>query len=533
MKLTLSDMKSGKWEDWNGTLPRFDIVGIKKKTFEKPEWVHFGAGNIFRGFIVSNYQKLLESGKADTGIIAVETFDYEIIDRIYTPYDNLTMNVTALSDGRLEKEILAGVAEALKGDFSDSKNKDRLEEIFCSSSLKIVSFTITEKGYRLSNSSGQLSDTVESDLQNGPDTARHVMTILTALLHKRFLSGKLPLSLVSMDNCSHNGKKLRSAVLKISDEWEKREFVEPEFTAWLRDKSCVSFPWSMIDRITPHPAAGIGDLLKSEGWEDMDIVTTEKNTYIAPFVNAEETRYLFIEDSFPNGKIPINETEGIWFTDRETVNNVETMKVTTCLNPLHTAIAVTGSLFGYKLVSEAVTDREIDKLIYRIGYDEGLPVVTNPGIINPIDFLDQVYHKRFPNPYIPDSPQRIATDTSIKVGIRFGETIKAYIRLPGRSMDQLIGIPLAIAAWFRYLLGTDDEGQPVTVSPDPKLGELQSALNIEAPFGKPADLKDILRNVDIFGTDLWKAGIGGRIQEYYENMCSGTGAVRKTLQKYL
>ncbi len=533
MKLNLTELQRGGYAGWDGALPAFDVARMREKTKKTPEWVHFGAGNIFRGFVASNHQKLLEAGKAETGIIAVETFDYEIIERIYKPFDNLTLNVTAASDGSLEKEIMASIGEALTGDFGNAADKARLEEIFTAPSLKMVSFTITEKGYSITDSRGGLLKFVEDDLTGGPDKARHVMAVLAALVYKRFKAGKLPLALVSMDNCSHNGEKLQNALFRIGEEWEKRGFVEPEFNGYIRNESLISCPWSMIDRITPRPSEDVQKVLEMEGWEEMAPVITGKNTYIAPFVNAEETRYLFMEDAFPNGKIPLDATEGIWFTDRATVNNVETMKVTTCLNPLHTAIAVVGSLFNYTLVWKAVQDKTVDKLISLIGYTEGLPVVTDPGIINPKDFLDQVYLRRFPNPYIPDAPQRIATDTSMKVGIRFGETIKAYAKSPDRDPSSLVGIPLAIAAWFRYLLGVDDGGQPLNVSSDPRLEEIQGLLNMRDPFGTPADLNTLLANREIFGIDLYEAGLGERIQGYFKEMCAGPGAVRKVLDKYL
>ena len=533
MKLNLSELKNRKWGELGIKLPSFDIAEMKKRTAETPEWVHFGAGNIFRGFVAANHQELLEAGKANTGIIAVETFDYEIIDRIYKPHDNLTLNVCAASDGSLKKEITASIAEGLTGDAGREPDKKRLIEIFRHPSLKMVSFTITEKGYTITDSRGQILGFVEEDLKNGPTSAKHVMCILVALMYERFKAGAYPLALVSMDNCSHNGEKLQKTIFRIAEEWKKQRFVEKEFIDYLKDESKVTCPWSMIDRITPRPSADIQTNLEDVGIEEITPVITGKNTFIAPYVNSEETKYLFIEDAFPNGKIPLDETEGIWFTDRNTVNNVETMKVTTCLNPLHTAIAVTGALLNYDLVSEAVKDREIDLLIKRIGYEEGLPVVNDPGIISPRDFLDQVYFKRFRNPYIPDSPQRIATDTSMKVGIRFGETIKAYFNQSDKKTSDLKGIALALAAWFRYLLGVDDKGAAMEISPDPHLEELRLKLNTEDPFGKVADIRRILENSEIFGMNLMEAGLGDLIQQYFTQMCSGPGALKQTLRKYL
>ena len=129
-------------------------------------------------------------------------------------------------------------------------------------------------------------------------------------------------------------------------------------------------------------------------------IVTEKNTFIAPFVNAEKPQYLVIEDNFPNGRPPLEEA-GVYMTDRETVNNTEKMKVMTCLNPLHTALAVYGCLLGYNSIADEMKDNELRALVEKIGYDEGMPVVIDPKIINPSDFIHEVVEKRLPNPFVP------------------------------------------------------------------------------------------------------------------------------------
>ena len=120
------------------------------------------------------------------------------------------------------------------------------------------------------------------------------------------------------------------------------------------------------------------------------------------------------------------EKAGLYFTDRETVDKVEKMKVCTCLNPLHTALAIFGNLLGFTLIADEMKDEDLVKLVNILGYKEGLPVVVDPKILSPKAFIDEVVQKRIPNPFMPDTPQRIACDTSQKLSIRFGETIKAY-----------------------------------------------------------------------------------------------------------
>ena len=161
----------------------------------------------------------------------------------------------------------------------------------------------------------------------------------------------------------------------------------------------------MIDKITPRPDACVEEMLKKDGIEGLEPVITSKNTYVAPFVNAEECEYLVIEDTFPNGR-PALDKGGLIFTERETVDKVEKMKVCTCLNPLHTTLAIFGCLLGYQKISDEMKDAELSKLVEIIGYEEGLPVVTDPEILNPWEFLDTVLNVRIPNPFMPDTPQR-------------------------------------------------------------------------------------------------------------------------------
>ena len=155
----------------------------------------------------------------------------------------------------------------------------------------------------------------------------------------------MPVLVLSVSMAGTNIRYIRSAVLEIGQEWKKKGFVDEEFLSYISDEEKIAFPWSMIDKITPRPADSVAAALEQAGVEQMKPVITSKKTYIAPFVNAEGPQYLVIEDRFPNGR-PQLEKAGVYMTDRDTVNKVERMKVTTCLNPLHTALAVYGCILG-------------------------------------------------------------------------------------------------------------------------------------------------------------------------------------------
>jgi fructuronate reductase len=523
------------WQDAGIELPKFDIDTIKANTRENPTWVHFGPGNIFRAFIAVLQQTVLNAGKADTGIVAVGPIDSEVIDTIYTPYDNLTLLVTMYPDGKLEKKVVGSISEALTASVSKKQDWNRLKEVFSKPSLQMVSLTITEKGYKLRKISGEYFEDVIKDMQEGPMNPRHTMSKVASLAYTRYKSGGLPVAFVSMDNCSHNGDRLHEAIEEIVERWVENGLVESGFLDYLNDPHKVTFPWSMIDKITPRPSEAVRDALNSSGFGSTEIVCSSRKTYTSPFVNAEAPEYLVLEDSFPNGRMPL-ELAGVLFTDRQTVDRTEKMKVCTCLNPLHTALAVFGCLLGYNLIADEMKDENLKKLVEKIGYEEGLPVVVNPGILNPEDFLREVIEQRLPNPYIPDMPQRIATDTSQKVGIRFGETIKAYRDRDGMDPAKLTFIPLAIAGWCRYLLGIDDKGEVMPLSPDPMLDILRSyvaGIRLGEVETVGESLNPILSNESLFGSNLYDVGLGEKIEGYFKEMLSGRGAVRATLQKYL
>ena len=516
-------------------LPEFDYDTVHKNTVEHPHWIHFGAGNIFRAFQANVAQNLLNSGVLDTGLIAAEGYDYEIIEKSYRPHDNLSILATLKADNTVEKTIVGSIMESLILDSKNEAEYARLREIFKNPSLQMASFTITEKGYATANAKGEFFPAVAADFEKGPEAPESYLGKVVSLLYTRYTHGALPIAMVSMDNCSHNGDKLYAAVNAFAKAWTDNGLVEAGFLGYVNDQTKVTFPWSMIDKITPRPDAKVEAMLAEDHIGGLDAVVTSKNTYIAPFVNAEECEYLVIEDAFPNGK-PALDKGGIIFTDRATVDKVEKMKVCTCLNPLHTALAIYGCLLGYTLISEEMKNPLLKNMVEVIGYKEGLPVVVNPGNLDPKKFIDEVVNVRIPNPFLPDSPQRIATDTSQKLSIRFGETIKAYEASPDLHTEDLKLIPLVYAGWLRYLMGIDDEGREFTPSSDPLLEEArQYVADYELSFS-PKDLSKLdalLANEKIFGVNLHDIGMDTLVKQYFAELSSGVGAVAAALKKYV
>ena len=193
-------------------------------------------------------------------------------------------------------------------------------------------------------------------------------------------------------------------------------------------------------------------------------------------------------------------------------------------------------MLGYTRISDEMKDTELVNLITRLSEQEAMPMVADPGVIDPEAFLHEVLGERYPNPFLQDSPQRTATDTSRKIAPRFGTTLYAYYNsmLPAHRATKLIYIPLVLAGWLRYLEGVDDNGNEFTLSPDANIE------HVRALMGNPklgddvseAQLYPLLANRYYFGVNLFEIGVGETVVRMFGEMNRGPHAVRETLQKY-
>lgn len=523
---------NNKFEKAGIKVPKYDQDKMIEHTSQTPIWVHFGGGNLFRAFHAMIAQKLLNKGEMQSGIIVAEAYDDEVISQIYQKYNNRHLSVVMKADGTLDKELVASVGDAIYYSKENHEGWEKLAKIFENPSLQLATFAFTEKGYKLNDAEGNLTLAAKKDMDNDPENAVTNMGAVARLLYRRYKAGQYPIAMVSTDNFSQNGLELETEVMKIANGWLENGIVDQGFLDYLKDKKKVTFPWTMIDRITPNPSTTVASELKDQGFEDGNIIHTKKHTNIAPFTNTEETHYLVIEDDFPNGR-PKLEDAGVIMTSRETVNDADQMKVTACLNPLHTSLAILGCLLGFTSIATEVQDPDLKKEIMNLGYGEDLPVVKDPKIINPKEFIDELVNKRLPNKNIPDTPQRIASDTSQKIPIRYGVTIKHYVDSSTLDPKNLKFIPFIIAAWCRYLMGIDDNGKKFQPSPDPLYDDLHQVVSSiklgDTDLDVSAALKPILSNQEIFANDLYKIGLAPVIEADFKKLTAGPGAVRKEL----
>jgi fructuronate reductase len=483
----------------------------------KITWLHLGAGNIFRVFIAAVQQDLIESGLAQGDLAVGECFDEEIIPAVFTPHDNVTLGVTLHTDGRIEEREITAVKEAINAADGSPAARARLHEVVADEALQLISLTITEKGYAVD----------AAKTCPAPSQAKTALEQLCAALLARYEASQAPLALVSMDNIAKNGDVLKAGICTIAQLWEENGGTPKGFREYV---SSLSYPWTMIDKITPYPSHEVA--LKLTKAAAPPIIKTQKGTVTAHFVNAEAAQYLVMENDFPNGCPAFEKlaaASGVYLTDRETVRKVEHMKVCACLNPLHTLLGLGGMLLGYPTIAACMRDESLVGWA-RLAAAEALPAVAHPGIIDPQKFLDEVLTQRFPNPFIPDTPARIVTDSSQKIPVRFGQTLLARQKA-GMDTDKLEAIPLLAALWLRYRMAIKDDGTPFELSPDPLAPPEAVRLEGMQLGEKAVDLRPIFSNAQIFGVDLYAAGLGEKAEKIFYELAGEKNAVARVFER--
>ena len=203
MKLNAESLQNRKaWTGRGVSLPAFDYTEMAEKTKAAPVWVHFGAGNIFRGFIAALGQELLNQGASDHALSRLRRLTTTLLIKFTRPMTIWRCSSPSCRTARRRKKVIASIAEGVKANLSDADAAARLRAIFRDPGLQMASFTITEKGYALTDMAGAFFPFVKADLEKGPAHATHAMSVVTALLYERYRAGRFPISMVSMDNCS-------------------------------------------------------------------------------------------------------------------------------------------------------------------------------------------------------------------------------------------------------------------------------------------------------------------------------------------
>lgn len=462
------------------TLPRLDdrtLVrvkgGVRLPSYDRALLsagiVHLGLGNFARAHLADYIEDALEAGDHGWGIVGVSLQHPHQRDRL-APQDGL---YTALQrDGSEVRPRLIGCVKRI---LVAPENPSAVISAMANGACRIVSLTITEKGYCLDAGSGLLDvdhPLIQADLRD-PTRPRSVFGFLAAALGARRAADIPPFTVLCCDNLPDNGRLVAS----LLDEFVRRQ--DERLADWIASHG--AFPSTMVDRIVP--ATTDADLAAAADVTGL--------TDLAP-VSHEPFRQWVIEDRFVGGARPSLEKTGAQFV--EDVTAFERLKIR-MLNSAHSALAYLGCLSGYRTIREAAADFVFRKFIFDLWREEIIPVVRPPAGVDPLQYADTVM-RRFDNAAILHKTTQVASDGSQKLPVRLLPTIRERLE-GGQPIGRLAHV---IAAWIRYLEGGDDCGGAIEIN-DPLKERLQAAL---AAAGNTAEGKvaAILGFDQVFGTGL-------------------------------
>jgi fructuronate reductase len=389
---------------------------------------------------------------------------------------------------------------ALRGTVVAPEAPEDLLALMARPSVRIVSLTVTEKGYRHDPATGAL-DEDQPDVRHDAthsDRPRTTPGFLVAALARRREAGLPPFTVLSCDNLPSNGETTRRVVLRMA------ELQDRELARWVENE--VAFPSTMVDRIVPATTDADRALVAATlGIEDASPVVTE------PFSQ------WIIEDRFPAGRPAWEETGATFAMD---VAPFERMKLR-LLNGSHSAIAYLGRLAGYPTVADAISDPDLSRFIRAMMDEEVTPTLDLPASVDLSAYKDRLM-ARFANPALRHRTAQIAIDGSQKLPQRLLEPIQERIAA-GAPIDRLA---LAVAGWMRHAAGTDEAGRSIAI--DDPMGVRISALAREAGM-MAARLAPALMSIsEIFGKDLpHDQRFVGPVTAALERLC--TTGVRKAI----
>lgn len=328
--------------------------------------------------------------------------------------------------------------------------------------IRILSLTITEGGYNLDSKTQEFdyeNPNIRHDLEN-PSKPRTVFGYIAAGLSKRMVSQAGPITILSCDNLRHNGDVCRRSFQAFF------ERADTELSEWAKEN--VSFPNSMVDRITPATLPeDIERLGKINGHEDR-----------VP-VYCEDYVQWVIEDRFPAGR-PAWERVGVEFTDD--VSKYESMKLA-LVNSVHQMMSFPGFMAGYRKVDEAVADARIERLLRNYMELDVIPYLDPPPHTD-LKLYGEIFLERLKNKMVSDQIARLCYDAANKNPVYIIPRMTTLIKEKG----DLSRITLFAAAYRLYLQrGLDDRGVSYIVE-DPGLTEKDYQL---IRSGDPVDFLHI------------------------------------------
>jgi len=417
--------------------------------------VHLGLGAFYRAFGAIYVAEAMAASGGDWGIVGVSLKNPRTRDAL-APQNWAYTSVTLAENDESTKVI-----DVLENVLVAPENPAAVLEAMADPGVRIVSLTVTEKGYCHNPATGVLTvdhPDIAHDLQQ--EMPRSAPGFLVRALARRRAAGVPPFTVLSCDNLPENGALVRQIVLDFA------HLIDPTLAQWIGENG--RFPATMVDRITPATTSA-----------DIARVTAETGLYDSAPVLHEPFRQWVIEDNFVRDMRPDFNAVGVEMV--KDVSRFEQMKLRT-LNGSHSALAYLGYLAGHETISDTVADPAFATYVRQL-WAEIMPVVRAPQGFD-LQVYAQALMERYANPKIRHRTWQIAMDGSQKLPQRLLGSLEANIAA-GKPVP---GLCLAVAAWMYYVGGIDQTGQPIDVK-DPMAEKLRAISDASTtPVDKVAAL---------------------------------------------
>ena len=427
-----------------GTLPRLNRSDALRPGIGI---VHLGLGAFFRAHGAIYIAEAMAASGGDWGIVGVSLQRTTIRDHL-APQD---FAYTALEIGP-EGET-ARVIESVVDVLVSREDPAAVLRVMADPRVRIVTLTVTEKGYCHEPSTGRLNLTHPDILH---DIAERLPVsapgFLVRALQLRRATGTAPFTVLTCDNLPENGRLVRAVVLDLAGK------LDPSLADWIAAEGC--FPSTMVDRIVPTTKS-----------EDVVRLAQRSGRLDAAPVLHEPFRQWVVEDRFVAGMRPDLAMVGV-----QMVANVapyEHMKLR-MLNGTHSSLAYLGYLAGHETIADTMTDPAFQRFVRHLWADEIMPTLTPPLGDDLSEYAEALF-QRYSNPAIRHRTWQIAMDGSQKLPQRILGTLADNIAA-GRPSPGLI---LAVAAWMRYVGGLDESGAAIEVK-DPLASRLRDICDAAA-----------------------------------------------------
>ncbi|WP_062260655.1 mannitol dehydrogenase family protein [Endozoicomonas arenosclerae] len=451
--------------------------------------VHLGLGAFHRAHQALYTCETMSAGdERDWGICAANIRSNVQLVETLNQQDNL-YSVTEWDAGGQHSVSVCG---ALTQSLFSRKDPQPLLEQMVQPETRIVSLSITEKGYYLDPANGKLLKD-EPDILHDVQYPEHPVTAMGFIiesLKRRREANIPPFTVLSCDNIPENGQRSRLAVTQLAQQ------VDAELAEWIDQH--VAFPSSMVDRIVPAVTE-----------KDLSTMADQNGFLDSAAVATESFRQWIIEDHFPLGRPDWDLIDGAEFV--EDVRPYEQMKLR-MLNGSHSFLAYLGYLAGYQTIGETIQQPDFRLAAKRLLCQEAMVTLDMPEEVDLESYAEQLL-ERFSNPCLKHKTQQVASDGSQKIPQRWLNSVQWHLD-HNASYDCLA---LGIAGWIRYISGKDISGEPIEVS-DPLSEHFQQLYQQNADSPEKY-LSSILELETVFGQNLSKhSELQNKVSRAYQTL---------------